>query len=140
MEFSSYFFSFILFCTFCHLELKLLHSCLISVFKILKKLSGKHFKVGKFKFVIHHGKIAFGKLHLRITKSTSKKFPASKGFFSFVFHKKVYHMRFRSTGMKVFTMHGKKVIKTSVHIKKTHTKKGIILNFEYPSSETTCVK
>ena len=106
------------------------HISLFSVSLILKKLSGKHFKVGKFKFVIHHGKITIGKHHMRIVKSKSRKFSASKGFFSFKYHKKIYYMRFRSTGMKVFTMRKKKVkVKTSVRITKKRVvkskKKGI---------------
>ena len=90
--------------------------------EILKKLTGKHFKVLKAKFVIRNGKITIRKHHMRIVKSRSKRFSASKGFFSFKFHKKFYYMRFRSTGMKVFTMHKKKVITAYVRI----TKKRII--------------
>ena len=90
----------------------------LSVIGILKKLSGVHFKVMKFKFVIHHGKISFGKRHLRISKSTNKRFPASKGYFSFTLHKKIHFIRFHSTGMKVFTLHGKKIVTTSIPIKK----------------------
>merc|ERR1712072_1621767 len=86
------------------------------VIKVLKKISGKHgkhFKIGKFHFIIHHGKITFGKHHMHIVKSTNAKFPASKGYFKFVFHKKVYYMRFHSGGMKVKKVKGKKIIKPS---------------------------
>ena len=94
---------------------------------ILRRLSGKHFRVAKFKFVIRHGKITFGKLKMRITRSKSKRFSASKGYFSFKFHKKVYYMRFRSTGMKVLTMHHHKIVKTFVRIRRRTTHKRLIM-------------
>merc|ERR1712072_694117 len=87
----------------------------------LKRLTGTSFKVMKWKFVIHHGRIHFGRRSMRITRSRSKRFPASKGFYSFRFSRWTYYLHFSSSGMKVYAVHGKILIKILVHIK--HHKK-----------------
>ena len=91
-----------------------------SVTFILKRLTGRTFKVFNFKFVIHHGRIFFGKRPIRVTVSKNKRFP---GYFTFTLNKVVYYIKFTLRGLIIFGVRGHKVVKTTVL---THSKKIVI--------------
>ena len=91
---------------------------------VLKKLSGSSFKVLRFKFVIHRGRIYFGRRSMRITRSRSRRFPASKGYYSFRFSRWTYYLHFYSTGMKIYATHGSTIIKRFLRIKHHRASKG----------------
>merc|ERR1712150_132843 len=82
---------------------------------ILRRLTGRTFKVANFKFVIHHGRIFFGKRPIRLRVSKNKKFP---GYFTFTINKWVYYIKFTTRGLIVFGVNGRKVVKTAVITKK----------------------
>ena len=92
---------------------------------ILRRLTGRTFKVLNFKFVIHHGRIFFGKRPVKLTVSKNKKFP---GYFTFTLNKVVYYIKFTLRGLIVYGLRGHKVFKTTVITRKKivikHPKKG----------------
>ena len=91
----------------------------------MKRLTGRTFKVLNFKFVIHHGRIFFGKRPVKLTVSKNKRFP---GYFTFTLNKVVYYIKFTLRGLIVYGVRGHKVFKTTVITHKKivikHPKKG----------------
>ena len=103
-----------------------------SVSFTLKRLTGVKFKVGKSNFVIKNGKIYLGKHSVKVSPSTNKKFPGSKGYFTFTTKGWTYYILFSPSGIKVSAVHGKKVLTSSVK-----TPKGAILRPVAPAVTTS---
>ena len=85
-----------------------------SVSFTLRRLTGVTFKLRNFKFVIKRDRIFFGRHPVKLSPSKNKKFPASKGYYTFVNKGWTYYILFSRKGVKVSAVHGKKVVRTFV--------------------------
>ena len=84
---------------------------------ILRRLSGSSFKVLRFKFTIDNGRIWFKGKPMQILGSKNPIYPSSKGYYYFKFKGWNYFIHFYSIGMKIYAIHGKKIIQKFVRMK-----------------------
>jgi hypothetical protein len=85
---------------------------------VLRRLNGRTFNILNFHFKIYRGHIFFGKRPMKLVKSTNKKFPGSRGYYTFTYGGWMYYVMFTPRGIRVTAMHGKKVVRSNVDIKK----------------------
>ena len=101
------------------------------VFKRFTGAWGFRFPKVSFKFVIRNRKIHIGKTLIKLKPSTNLKY---KGWFTFVYRRITYYIRFTLGGVRIIYLHGKKPV--TGRVTRPHKKPGMyntvrLLAFDY---------